>query len=208
MQSHMHTRWALTQTHPDTQSRVPCLSLPQCRVSAEAVTELNLSLREKERLRWFFGEGGGGGGSTKYSIWWMREQERTSTHLSVCQLQRVFTDFGGHHTTERRIACKCCTRLMHNAYSYCAICVYIMADDVKRCSTTMFLKVGWDREECYWHIDVICFTFTGQRLCMDGWTLSKCSPALLLAIILFLFLSLSSPFHLQIRSLCILSEFC
>lgn len=100
----------------------------------------------------------------------MREQERTSTHLSVCQLQRVFTDFRGHHTTERRVTCKCCTRLMHHAYSYCVICAYIMADDVKRCSTTMFLKVGWDREECYWHIDVILASVSpyGPKV-VDGW---------------------------------------
>lgn len=93
---HVHRRNALIHrndtwcelTHT---ARVPCFSAPVCGIPAEAATELNLSLRGRERVRWV----GEGVAIKKIEyIWRAKEQEHT-TYSSVCQLQRVYLQTPG-----------------------------------------------------------------------------------------------------------------
>lgn len=94
--SHIHTRWALTHTYTHTQSGVSQSSLLCCSSMwdscwgchwTQSVTQRKRGT-EMIRVGW---EGSDNEKKKKY-IWRAGEQEHTPTHLSLYQLERVFTD--------------------------------------------------------------------------------------------------------------------
>lgn len=97
----------------------------------------------------------------------------TRAHVNTFILLSTWKGFYRHQgprTAARGI--KCHKSLMYNAvHTYF---IYIMMDDMRRHSTTVFPQVErvqknrWKREDCYWHIDVIlaCLLHL-SRLCIQ-----------------------------------------